>query len=137
MDKYHVPVHFGVEVTKEDVLAADFDAVIIATGSVPKVFSLGDDARVYTAAQVLTKEKDAGNTTVIVGGGLVGCETALWLAQQGKKVTLVEAMDRIMAVNGPLCHANKDMLEALLPYHSVEIVEGAKVQGYQDGAVRV
>lgn len=137
MDKYHVPVHFGVEVTKEDVLAADFDAVIIATGSVPKVFSLGDDARVYTAAQVLTKEKDAGNTTVIVGGGLVGCETALWLAQQGKKVTLVEAMDRIMAVNGPLCHANKDMLEALLPYHSVEIVEGAKVQGYQDGTVRV
>lgn len=137
LDKYHVPIHFGVEVTREDVLAADFDAVIIATGSTPKVFSLGDDSKVYTAAQVLTKEKDAGNSTVIVGGGLVGCETALWLAQHGKKVTLVEAMERIMAVNGPLCHANKDMLEALLPYHNIEIVTNAKVQGYKNGIVSV
>ena len=49
---------------------------------------------------------------IVVGGGLVGCETALWLAQQGKKVTIVEALDKLMAVNGPLCHANKDMLSA-------------------------
>lgn len=137
LDKYHVPVHFGVEVTREDVLAAEYDAVIIATGSAPKVFSLGDDSKVYTAAQVLTKEKDAGEATVIVGGGLVGCETALWLAQHGKKVTLVEAMDCIMAVNGPLCHANKDMLEALLPYHNVEIIANARVQGYKDGIVSI
>ncbi len=94
---------------------AEYDAVIIATGSVPKVFPLGDDAHVYTAAQVLTKEKDCGGSTVVVGGGLVGCETALWLAQQGKKVTIVEALDKLMAVNGPLCHANKDMLERLIP----------------------
>ena len=131
----NVPVHLNHEVTKEEVLAGNYDAVIIATGSQPKKFSLGDDDKVYTAAQVLLKEKDCGDSTVIVGGGLVGCETALWLAQHGKKVTIVEALDKILAVNGPLCHANKDMLERLVPFNGVEVVTGAKVKSYAGGVL--
>ena len=130
-----VPVYYNHEVTKDEVLAGDYDAVIIATGSQPKKFSLGDDEKVYTASQVLLKEKDCGETTVIVGGGLVGCETALWLAEHGKKVTIVEALDKILAVNGPLCHANKDMLERLVPYHGVEVVAGARVKKYENGVL--
>lgn len=137
MELLGVPVHLGTEVTKEDVLsggdAGGYDAVIVSTGSAPKVFSLGDDAHVYTAAQVLTGEKDCGGVTAVIGGGLVGCETALWLAQHGKKVTIVEAMDKLLAVNGPLCHANKDMLERLVPYHGVDVVTSAKVTGYENG----
>ena len=130
-----VPVYYNHEVTKDEVLAGDYDAVIIATGSQPKKFSLGDDEKVYTASQVLLKEKECGKTTVIVGGGLVGCETALWLAEHGKKVTIVEALDKILAVNGPLCHANKDMLERLVPYHGVEVVAGARVKKYENGVL--
>ena len=133
LKKLRVPVHFNTEVTKQDVMAENYDCVIIATGSVPKKFSLGDDAHVYTASQVLMKEKECGGTTAVIGGGLVGCETALWLAKQGKKVTVVEAMDQILAVNGPLCHANKDMLKHLVPYHGIERVTGAKVTEYKDG----
>ena len=135
LERLHVPVHLNHEVTKEEVLAGDWDAVIVATGSSPKTFSLGDDDHVYTASQVLLKEKDCGESTVIVGGGLVGCETALWLAQHGRKVTIVEALDKILAVNGPLCHANKDMLERLVPFNGVEVVTGAKVKSYQDGVL--
>lgn len=137
MERLQVPVHLNTEITKSDILSADFDTLIIATGSAPKVFSLGDDAHVYTASQVLLKEKDCGNTTVVAGGGLVGCETALWLARQGKKVTIVEALDKIMAVNGPLCHANKDMLEALLPFNNIDIITSAKVSSYQNGILNV
>lgn len=133
MEQLKVPVHLNTTVTKENVLKAEYDTVIIATGSTPKVFSLGDDEYVYTAAQVLLKEKDCGESTVVVGGGLVGCETALWLAQHGRKVTIVEALDKILAVNGPLCHANKDMLERLIPYNGIEVVTGARVTGYQNG----
>lgn len=128
-----VPVHFHTCVDRDMVMAGNYDAVIIAAGSRPKVFSLGDDERVYPAAQVLTGEKDCGDTTVVIGGGLVGCETALWLAEQGKNVTIVEALDRLMAVNGPLCHANKDMLERLLPYHGVKAITSARVTGYRGG----
>ena len=132
-----VEVHMNTTITAKDVLEGDYDTVIMATGSTPKVFSLGDDEHVYTAAQVLMKEKDPGETTVVVGGGLVGCETALWLAKAGKKVTIVEALDKIMKVNGPICHSNKDMLELLLPFHNVEIMTSANVQGYENGTLSV
>lgn len=137
MTLLQVPVHLNTEVKKEDVLAGNYDIVIVATGSTPKVFSLGDDEHVYTAAQVLMKEKDCGDTTVVIGGGLVGCEVALWLTQQGKKVTIVEAMDKLLAVNGPLCHANKDMLERLVPYNGVDIITSAKVSAYKDGILSI
>ena len=135
LELLNVPVHLNTEVTKEDILKGDYDTVIIATGSQPKVFSLGDDDKVFTAADVLTDKKDPGETTVVIGGGLVGCETALWLAQEGKKVTLVEALDELMQINGPICHANKDMLELLVPFKGVEVVTGAKVTGYKDGVL--
>ena len=133
LERLEVPVHLNTELTKDDILTGGFDTVIIATGSTPKRFPLGDDDKVYAAEQVLLKEKDPGDSVVVVGGGLVGCETALWLAQEGKKVTIVEALDKIMAVNGPLCHANKDMLERLLPFNGVDIICSARVTGYHDG----
>jgi len=97
------------------------------------MFSLGDDSRVYSAADVLTGKKDPGQTVVVVGGGLVGCETALWLAQNGKTVKIVEALDKLLALNGPLCHANSEMLERLIPFHGIETIVNAKVSSYQNG----
>ncbi|WP_124065621.1 FAD-dependent oxidoreductase [Clostridium sp. E02] len=137
MDLLRIPVHMNTEVTKEDALSGGYDTVIVATGSKPKGFSLGDDERVYTAVDVLLKEKDCGESTAVIGGGLVGCELALWLAQQGKKVTLIEALDKLLAVNGPLCHANRDMLEKLVPYKGVEVLTSAKVEGFKDGKLSV
>jgi 2-enoate reductase len=137
LKELQVPVYLNKKVTMEFIVASEFDTLIIATGSVPKVFSLGDDEKVYTAAQVLLKEKDCGESTVIIGGGLVGCETALWLKQQGKKVTIVETLDKILAVNGPLCHANSEMLEKLIPYHDIEVITNAKVSGYHNGVLKM
>ncbi len=128
-----VEVHMNTEVTKDMVLAGGYDTVIIATGSTPKVFSLGDDEKVYTAADVLTGIKDPGDTTVVVGGGLVGLELALDLANKGKKVTVVEAMDKLLAVNGPICSANKEMLLELIPFKGIDAICGARVKGFKDG----
>ena len=137
LNRLGVHVHLNTELNEEEIKALDYDTVILATGSKPKVFSLGDDSHTYTAEQVLLKQKDAGKKTVVVGGGLVGCETALWLAQNGIHVTIVEALDKVMAVNGPLCAANKEMLEALLPFNGVEIITGAKVTEFANGEVKV
>lgn len=137
LNRLGVHVHLNTELKEEEIKAMDYDTVILATGSKPKVFSLGDDSHTYTAEQVLLKQKDAGKKTVVVGGGLVGCETALWLAQNGIHVTIVEALDKVMTVNGPLCAANKEMLEALLPFNGVEIITGAKVTEFANGEVKV
>ena len=133
MELLGVEVHMNTEVTKEMVLSGGYDTVIVATGSTPKVFSLGDDEKVYTAADALTGTKDPGDTTVIVGGGLVGLELALDLAEKGKKVTVVEAMDKLLAVNGPICSANKEMLLELVPFKGIDVVCSARVKSYHDG----
>lgn len=122
-----VEVHLGTVLSADEIEAYGADEVILATGSAPKIFSLGDDAKVYPAADVLAGKVGAGKRTVVVGGGLVGCETAVWLAENGVDVTLVEAMDHILALNAPLCSANKDMLERLVPYRGVKVLTGTSV----------
>ena len=137
LDELKVPVHLNSPVSKDDILASDADVVILATGSRPKRFSLGNDERVYAAEEVLLEKAEAGEASVIIGGGLVGCETALWLAQKGKKVTIVEALDEILAKNGPLCHANKEMLERLVPYNGIEVLTSSTAKAYDGKTLTV
>lgn len=59
------------------------------------------------------------------------------LAREGKKVSIVEALPKLMAVNGPLCSANREMLERLIPYNGVDVICGASAKGYADGALTV
>lgn len=137
LEELKVEVHLNSELTKEEVLKFNADSVIIATGSTPKVFSLGDDDKVFTAADVLLGNKDAGNTTVVVGGGLVGCELALDLAKKGKKVTIVEALYKLLALNGPLCSANSEMLERLISFNGIDVKINSKVKTYKDGILEL
>ena len=127
-----VPVHLNTQVNTEMIKNMEVDTVIIATGSKPKMISLGDNSKVYTATDILNKKEECGDTTVIIGGGLVGCETALWLAKQGKQVTIVETLQKLLALNGPLCHANSEMLEKLIPFHKVNQIFHAKAKKYEN-----
>lgn len=135
MDRLGVPVHLNARVTRKTALEGSYDTIVVAAGSRPKRFSLGDDEKVYSAEEVLMGRRDPGERTVVVGGGLVGCELALDLAQKGRTVTILEALPKLMAVNGPICSANKEMLEELLPFHGVKTVCGAKVTGFAGGEV--
>ncbi|MDR1319740.1 MAG: FAD-dependent oxidoreductase [Treponema sp.] len=132
-----VEVHLNREMRKEDIRGSspEYDAVIVATGSTPKKFPLGDDAKTFTAAEVLLGQKDPGKKTVIAGGGLVGCELALWLRQRNIEVTIVEALPKILCLNAPLCHANSEMLEQLLPYKGVTLKTGTQVKSFAGGSL--
>ena len=131
-----VKIHYHVNVTAKQVRDVQADAVIIATGATPRRLNLGNNQKVYLAADILTGKEDAGDRTVIIGGGLVGCETALMLVKQGKKVTVVEAMDDILCSGAPLCHANSEMLVDLLHFYKVGICTVTKaVRATNEGLV--
>jgi 2-enoate reductase len=117
-----VEIKTGIKVTPAIIKAERPQAVIIATGStsiIPEIPGL-DDPRVATAVQVLLGEKKTGEQIVVIGGGLVGCETALHLAQQGKKVTIVEMRDKLLFGGLPIHYTNRTMLLDLLQFHKVE-----------------
>jgi len=137
LKQLYVEVKYNAEVTADIIKNSGFDAVIIATGSKPKIFNLGDNSKVFVAADILVGKVIPGDKVVIIGAGLVGCELALWLSRKGKKVTIVELQNKILAVNGPLCHANYDMLEKLIPYNGVEVLTSSKVVKTTENGVLV
>jgi len=80
-----VGVRTGRPADEVSIREARADQIILATGSKPIELALGKENTVCTAGDVLLGKVETGRNIVVIGGGLVGCETALWLAQQGKK----------------------------------------------------
>jgi 2-enoate reductase len=130
-----VDVRLNTEVRTDD--ANGYDAMIVATGGVPKKLSFEDDARVCTAADALLGKAQIGTRVCVLGGGLVGCELALWLRNQAADVCLVEEASSLMPVNGPLCSANREMLEKLLAYKNVDIRTGLRASSFAAGVLKL
>ena len=95
VEKLAIPV---VHKKAEPADLAEFDAVICATGSLPVKprVSGADNANAMNALEAINNMDKVGKKVVVVGGGLVGTETALDLAEQGHDVTVVEMLPQIM-----------------------------------------
>lgn len=92
-----VDIRLNTCATKETVEAENPDAVIVAVGSeplIPPIEGIDSDQVVVVNQYYLEKEK-VGDEVVVLGGGLAGCEAAIHLAQEGKRVSLVEMRDEL------------------------------------------
>jgi 2-enoate reductase len=121
-----VNVRLGRVATPGRVEAAGADVVVIATGATPLMPEIpgAETNRVFTALDLYAGKEVAGDDVLILGGGLVGCETALHLAQQGKRVSIVEVLDGICNGENP---ANRQHLVKLLGDAGVKVFAGARV----------
>ena len=126
--------------TKQIIDNMSPDVVVVATGSKPKCLSFpgSDDVNVIFASDALLGRTQIGNNVVIVGGGLVGCETALWLAKQGRIVTIVESLRDIMYSGEKLVRdPNIQMLRDLLEFYKVEKVTSAMIKAFTEQGVLI
>ena len=85
--------------TAEQLQEAGFEAVINAVGAhsaAPRIPGI-DGVNVADAWKVLAGEQQVYGTVAVIGGGMVGCETAEYLAARGCKVSVIEMMDKIAA----------------------------------------
>lgn len=85
--------------TAEQLKEAGFEAVINAVGAhsaAPRIPGF-DGVNVADAWKVLAGEQQVYGTVAVIGGGMVGCETAEYLAARGCKVSVIEMMDKIAA----------------------------------------
>ncbi|MBW2622225.1 MAG: FAD-dependent oxidoreductase [Deltaproteobacteria bacterium] len=91
-----VDIKLNVEITPDMIAEEKPGAVIIAVGGIPIVPDIpGVNTPKVVAAQDVLVGREAGQNTVIIGGGMVGCETGHFLAGKGKNVTIIEMLKRI------------------------------------------
>ena len=104
-DLIHAVCNAGVHLcmgqtrTAEQLKDAGFEAVINAVGAhsaAPRILGI-DSVNVADAWKVLAGEQQVYGTVAVIGGGMVGCETAEYLAARGCKVSVIEMMDKIAA----------------------------------------
>ena len=97
--KAGVTLRLGAEVSAEDILDTKPDAVIVAVGasSFAPPIPGKNGPNVADAWAVLAGEQQVYGRVAVIGGGMVGCETAEYLAGRGCKVSIVEMMDKIAA----------------------------------------
>jgi len=90
--KYGVDIHLNTEVTADQIKSEKPDTVILATGSknlVPRIPGI-EDVNVLEPTDVLFGKVVTGHKVLVCGGGLIGAETASFLAEQKRNVTIVE-----------------------------------------------
>ncbi len=113
--KSGVQVYYNTQVDVELVKKLQPDAVVIATGAMQKLPDIpGVRGRnVVLANDVLSRKVETGKEVVVLGGGIVGMEAAVFLAKQGKKVSIVDVIDIGNTVGYTLKEA---LLEEMIQY---------------------
>lgn len=133
--KYGVHYRFGVEATVEILQDLKPDAVLLATGSTPLKPGIPgiDQNHVVQSHDVLSgKVNILQEKALIIGAGLVGCETADYLTAYGNDITIVDMADQMAAQLGKV--PRKKLLQRLQEHH-VKFYGGTKVAEFTQSGI--
>ncbi len=137
LKRLKVPIYTKTEVTKKLIDEKKPDVVVVATGSncIMPTNPGVENSNVCTAVNLLLGKNTVGERIVIVGGSMTGCETALWLAQMKKKVTVIEQLPNLMA--DAIGHTAKDFILDSLSFYGVEMRTSTSLGEVTDEGVTV
>ena len=132
-----IDIRLGVPVELDDIRALHPDVAIVATGGISTTLDIPIDphASVQTAESMLQSETDLNAASVVViGAGMVGCETALACARRGARVFLLEALPDIAGDCEPISRA---VLLKHLDQEDAHILSNVRVLGIASDNVQV
>jgi len=137
-----IDVRLNTEATAETLKAGGFDAVVVATGTQPRIPNMPGIEKVnaVSAVDVLYGKAGCGKKLVIIGGGWIGCETALWLSEnKDVDISVVEMSQGIMTGGEiqPAPSNEQYMVEALDYRPNVHVYTRAKVISFDEGLVKI
>ncbi|HVN97370.1 MAG TPA: FAD-dependent oxidoreductase [Syntrophorhabdaceae bacterium] len=138
LNEPNIHVRLSTEATTEAIEAERPDTVIIAVGGSPTALAVPgiDRKNVLRVADVDMGRVEIGDTILVVGAGLVGCETGLYLARKGRKVTIIDALSRAQIT--PDVHPlNLTTLIAMLNNQRVTIKTETKLEAVTDAGALV
>ena len=133
-EMYGVKVKLNTAVTPEMVSTEAPEVVIICTGSIPLVLNIPGihDSGLIHAVDLLDGKDSCGKKVLVVGGGMVGAETADFLGEQGHDVTVIELRD---AVAADVMSEHRIFLMKDFKEYNIKTVTGAKVAKFFEGGV--
>lgn len=132
--KYPIEILLNTEV--KDVSSLRADEVIVATGATAKKLPVKGAEKAVEAIDFLLGNQSVGENVVVVGGGLTGCEIAYELYLQGKKPTIVEMKNDLIAVTG-VCLANASYLRDFFKTNHVPVYLETSLEEVLDDGVTV
>ena len=124
--------------TAQDITDFGADYVVLATGArMEKLpFQSTDSVKVLTAIDLLTgEEASRGENILVMGGGLVGCETAVYLARQGKKVTISTRRGKDKLGGDIVDRSNREMLIAMINDAGIPVHDNSIPVRLENGAI--
>lgn len=139
-----VKVEFNTPVDMAFIEKLDCDEIVVSTGTTPKMPPVKglDGDNIYSPTKVLLGEEviPAGSKVAVIGGGLVGCEVALWLKQEKgfEDVALIEGASDLMTGGLEKMPApNKLMVEDMLKFYKVDVRMNTMLDSVESGKVNV
>ena len=132
--KYGAEIKYNTEATAESVLKYKPDTVILATGAAPIFPNIPNEGiRIAQANDILSGSAEMGYNNLVVGGGMVGLETAEYLRSENRGATVVEMLDKAGADMHP---SIAFFVFKSLKENGVDIKTNTKVERFTvDGAV--
>lgn len=124
--KLGVKVKLNMEATTEAVVEGRYDKVILAAGSTPLMPPIYGIETAAPANDYLLGLKKPGKNVVVIGGGLVGCETAAYMKETAEEVTIVEMLGDILAI-ADHCLNNDQALRTIVKERNIGVIADAKV----------
>jgi 2-enoate reductase len=138
-----IDVVLNKKATSQDIESFGADYVILATGAKmePLPFDDGTTDNVLTVVQVLNGMEPQGERILVMGGGVIGCETALYLARQGRQVSISTRRDADALAADLFDENNRDMLLMMIKDAGITVLsdtvpvwlEGGHVVADQNG----
>ena len=117
----------------EDLSRFEGKDIVIATGAVARKLNIPGFDKTIEAIEYLNG-REVGTNVAVIGGGLTGCEIAYELALQGKKVSVIEMKNDLIAQTG-VCLANSSYLREWFALHEVPVYLNTSVKEIRDGCV--
>jgi len=118
----------------EDIQSFAADYVILATGATMEPLPFEGD-NIFTAVQVLSDIEPQGDKILVMGGGVIGCETALYLARKGKQVTISTRRDSDALAEDLYDDNNRDVLLLMIKEADITVLSNTVPVKLEDGTV--
>ncbi len=139
LEKQGVKVNLGVVVTPEMIDRERPDAVVLATGAIPKEPDFIDtsDPRVVSSWDILGGQVEpVAQKVVVIGGNMLGCEVAEFMADQGNLVSVIKMRPGAEMAEDCEPTNRRGLLESLQECR-VSLLSGFKVEGLTSDGVKV